>query len=126
MRVLLLKWKTIDLSPKKEGSSRLVEEYRSMYLPFRQYLGMGRMLSWLSLLVAVGLTREVAELATEVARLASLLLGGIARRHLTALVGIKMSACSSAVAVVRDALLVDVVHFNSQYTRAKIGFCVTH
>lgn len=97
-----------------------------MYLRLSQYLGIAIANVALNLLVAVGRAREVAELATEVARLAGLRLRGIARRDFTALVGIKMSARSSAVTVLGNRLLVDVVHCNSQYTRLEMGLVVTH
>jgi hypothetical protein len=49
-------------------------------------------------------------LAAQVTNLARLGLAGIADRHLTALVRVKVSASASAVAIAGDRLLVDVVH----------------
>jgi hypothetical protein len=53
---------------------------------------------------------EVAVLAAQVAGLARLGLAGIANGHLAALVRVEMGTGGSAVAVLRDWLLVEVVH----------------
>ena len=56
------------------------------------------------------LSSDVAILSAVVARLARLWLAGIADGDLAALVRVKMGTSGSAVAVLRDWLLVDVVH----------------
>ena len=56
---------------------------------------------------------EIAVFPAQVAHLAGLRLAGVAGRSLAALVRVQVSSSTGAVAISRDRLLVDVVHYDS-------------
>lgn len=110
MRVLLDRWKTMDLSAKKEGSDCRVARKSSLYLAERSVLG-GVNGGESGIHSAESGLGDVPVLARKIASLAGRLCVCVADGGFPTFVGVQMSTGGSAVAVLGNRLLVDVVHW---------------